>query len=177
VLGVDLWGVIHGIRSFVPRMLAQDTECHIVNTGSASGLVVLPTTAAYTVAKHGVVVLSETLRDELQDRGAKIRVSVLCPGAVQTRIGESERNRLPEFQRSTEDAASMARVPPPLPVAVQAALARSIPPSEVADHVVAAIREDRFYILTHTEFRDGVRQRMEGIINERQLADVIQHGH
>ncbi len=132
--------------------------------------------AAYTVAKHGVVVLSETLRDDLQDRGAKIGVSVLCPGGVQTRLSESERNRLPEFQRSAEDAAGAAHVPQQLPAVVQAALARSISPTEVADHVVAAIPEDRFYVLTHTEFRDGVRQRMEGIINERHLVDLIRHG-
>ncbi len=176
VLGVDLWGVIHGIRSFVPRMLAQDTECHILNTASVAGLVVLPAMAAYTVAKHGVVALSETLRDDLQDVRAKIGVSVLCPGGVQTQIANSERNRLPEFQRSTEDAAGGAHVAHELPAAVQSDLARNIAPTEVADHVVAAIRDDRFYVLTHTEFRDGVRHRMEGIINERQLADLIQHG-
>ena len=78
------------------------------------------------------------------------------------------------FQQSTGNAVSTARVPQQLPAAVQAALARSIAPSEVADHVVAAIREDRFYVLTHTEFRDSVRQRMDGIINEPQLADLIQ---
>jgi NAD(P)-dependent dehydrogenase (short-subunit alcohol dehydrogenase family) len=176
VLGVDLFGVIHGIRSFVPRMLAQDTECHIVNTASVAGLVALPAMAAYTVAKHGVAALSETLRDDLQDRGARIGVSVLCPGGVQTQIASSERNRLPEFQRSTEDVAGAPDVAHELPAAVESALARNIVPTEVADHVVAAIREDRFYVLTHTEFRDGVRRRMEGIINERQLADLVQHG-
>jgi len=176
LLGVDLWGVIHGIRSFVPRMLAQDTECHILNTASVAGLVVLPAMATYSVAKHGVVALSETLRDDLQDVRAKIGVSVLCPGGVQTQIANSERNRLQEFQRSTEDVAGAANVNHELPAAVQSALARNIVPTEVADHVVAAIREDRFYVLTHTEFRDGVRHRMEGIINERQLADLIQHG-
>ncbi len=153
VLGVDLWGVIHGIRSFVPRMLAQDIECHIINTASV-----------------------ETLRDDLQDVGAKIGVSVLCPGGVQTQIANSERNRLPEFQRSTEDVAGGAHVAHELPAAVQSALARNIAPTEVADHVVTAIREGGFYVLTHTEFRDGVRHRMEGIINERQLADLVQHG-
>lgn len=173
VLGVDLWGVIHRIQSYVPRMLAQDTECHIVNTGSAAGLVVLPAMAACTVAKHGVVVLSETLRYDLQDRGARIGVSVLCPGGLQTRLSDSERNRLPEFQRSTEEEIGTAPTAQPLPAVVQAALARSIAPTEVADHVVAAIRENRFYVLTHTEFRDSVGQRMEGIINEPQLADVI----
>jgi NAD(P)-dependent dehydrogenase (short-subunit alcohol dehydrogenase family) len=175
VLGVDLWGVIHGIRSFVPRMLAQDTECHIVNTASVAGLVVLPAMAAYTVAKHGVVALSETLRDDLQERAAKIGVSVLCPGGVQTQIANSERNRLPEFQRTANDAPREALVARELPAVVQSSLARNIDPTEVADHVVAAIREDRFYVLTHVEFRDGVRQRLEGIMNERQFADLTGH--
>lgn len=172
VLGVDLWGVIHGIRSFVPRMLTQDTECHVVNTGSAAGLVVLPAMAAYTVAKHGVVVLSESLRVDLRDRGAKIGVSVLCPGGVQTRLGDSARNRPPDHQPSATGAAPA----PPVPTAAELGSARSAAPAEVAEHVVVAIREDRFYVLTHPEYREGVRQRMEGIVNERQLADLTQPG-
>jgi NAD(P)-dependent dehydrogenase (short-subunit alcohol dehydrogenase family) len=176
ILGVDLWGVIHGIRSFVPRMLAQNTACHIVNTASVAGLAVLSSMAPYTVAKHGVVALSETLRDEFRDCGAQIGISVLCPGGVLTRIAESERNRRPEFQGSRESAASTGELRQQLPDVVSAGLARNISPTEVADQVVAAMRDDRFYILTHTEFRDSVRERMEGILSQRQVTDLIQQG-
>ena len=85
-LGVNLWGVIYGIRAFVPRMLEQDTEGHIVNTASIAGLVSGPGLGIYRMTKHGVVTLSETLYHELALRGAKVKVSVLCPGFVNTRI-------------------------------------------------------------------------------------------
>src|SRR5262249_54157721 len=93
VMGVNLWGVIHSVRVFVPLMLAQDTECHVVNTASMAGLISGPGGGAYKVTKHGVVTLSETLHHELAERGAKVKVSVLCPGIVNTRILESARNR------------------------------------------------------------------------------------
>src|SRR5947209_3090517 len=93
VMGVNLWSVIHGVRVFVPIMLAQDTECHIVNTASMAGLISGPGLGAYKVTKHGVVALSETLYHELAERGAKVKVSVLCPGVVSTRIMEGGRNR------------------------------------------------------------------------------------
>ena len=86
VLGVNLWGVIHGIRAFVPRMLAQDDACHIVNTASILGLVGGSGEGIYKVSKHGVVVLSETLADELAQKEANIQVHVLCPGWVRTGI-------------------------------------------------------------------------------------------
>ena len=93
VLGVNLWGVIHGIRAFVPRMLAQGDACHIVNTASILGLIGGGGTGIYKVSKHGVVVLSEALADELAQKGANIQVHVLCPGWVRTGILDSDRNR------------------------------------------------------------------------------------
>ena len=93
VLGVNLWGVIHGIRAFVPRMLTQGDACHIVNTASILGLVGGGGEGIYKVSKHGVVVLSETLADELAQKGANIQVHVLCPGWVRTGILDSARNR------------------------------------------------------------------------------------
>src|SRR6266516_7473920 len=93
VLGVNLWGVIYGIHYFVPRMLAQDSEGHIVNTASAAGLISRPGTGIYKVSKHGVVTLSETLALELAARGAKLKASVLCHEFVYTRIFDAERNR------------------------------------------------------------------------------------
>jgi NAD(P)-dependent dehydrogenase (short-subunit alcohol dehydrogenase family) len=93
VLGVNMWGVIHGVRVFVPFMLAQETEGHIVNTASMSGLLTAPGLGAYLVSKHGVVALSETLSHELAQRRAKVKVSVLCPGWVNTQFSEAVRNR------------------------------------------------------------------------------------
>ncbi|MBC8274581.1 MAG: SDR family NAD(P)-dependent oxidoreductase, partial [Chloroflexi bacterium] len=96
VLGVNLWGVIHGVRTFVPMMLQQDAEGHIVNTASMRGLSRASQNGVYCVSKHGVVALTETLHYELAQREAKIKVSVLCPGAIDTRFADVAENRLIE---------------------------------------------------------------------------------
>ena len=93
VMGVNMWGVIHGIRVFVPLMLEQNAEGHIVNTASMAGLVSGPGGGIYRVTKHGVVALSEILHHDLGQMEAKIGVSVLCPGSVRTQIVDSDRNR------------------------------------------------------------------------------------
>jgi len=100
VMGVNLWGVIHGVRTFVPLMLKQADECHIVNTASMAGLVSGPALGIYKVTKHAVVSLSETLYCELAVMRSKIKVSVLCPAGVNTRVMDSERNRPIELQNS-----------------------------------------------------------------------------
>jgi NAD(P)-dependent dehydrogenase (short-subunit alcohol dehydrogenase family) len=97
-LGVNLWGVIYGVKVFTPIMVAQETECHIVNVASAAGLSAGPGLGIYKVAKHGVVSLSETLYYELAQRGTQVGVSVLCPGYVKTDIMTGERNRPAELQ-------------------------------------------------------------------------------
>lgn len=145
VLGVNLWGVIHGIRSFVPILVQQD-EAHIVNTASVAGLIAAPMMGPYNASKHAVVALSETLHHEFAIVGTAARVSVLCPGWVRTNIATSERNR-PESATTAADAADE-----------QAALGRQMlagmiengmPPDEVAAQVVDAIRAERFWVLTH----------------------------
>jgi NAD(P)-dependent dehydrogenase (short-subunit alcohol dehydrogenase family) len=165
VLGVNLWGVIHGIRVFVPIMLGQDLDGHIVNTASMAGLVSSPMNAVYNVAKFGVVTLSETLQHDLTLRGARIGVSVLCPGWVNTRILEADRNR------PATPGAAAARPPTPEEAAmeqtVRQLLATGLPPAEVAGRVFAAIRDQRFYILTHPEWKELIRTRMEDILEER----------
>jgi NAD(P)-dependent dehydrogenase (short-subunit alcohol dehydrogenase family) len=163
VVGVNLWGVIHGLRTFVPIMLAQDTECHIVNTASLSGLISMPGTGAYSVTKHGVVTLSETLHRELAEGGAKVRVSVLCPGMVNTRILETARNR-PGTVPATEplSPADAERWE-----AIRQLVQAGMPPAQVADAVFEAIRRDQFYILTHPEGKETIRTRMEDILKER----------
>jgi len=163
VVGVNLWGVVHGVRVFVPLMLAQDAECHIVNTASMAGLISGPGLGAYKVTKHGVVTLSETLHHELAERGAKVKVSVLCPGIVNTRIMESARNRPgdlpptgPRGPASEERWEALRRLVP-----------AGMPAAQVADAVFEALRKDRFYILTHPEGKEAVRTRMEDILQER----------
>jgi NAD(P)-dependent dehydrogenase (short-subunit alcohol dehydrogenase family) len=162
VLGVNLWGVIHGVRVFVPLMQAQDTECHIVNTASLSGLISGPGAGAYNVAKHGVVTLSETLYRELAEHRARIQVSVLCPGIVNTRILESARNRPERLATEPRRGADGERLD-----ALRQLVRTGMPPGQVADAVFEALRSGRFYILTHPEGKETIRMRMEDILQER----------
>jgi NAD(P)-dependent dehydrogenase (short-subunit alcohol dehydrogenase family) len=169
-MGVNLWGTIHGIRVFVPIMLAQDTECHIVNTASCAGL--LPVAAGpYTVTKYGIVALSETLHRDLARIGAKVKVSVLCPGLVRTRFLDSERNRPVEYggdgavttSSPEEDEARWAAVEKAYPQ-----LGGVLSPDDVAQTTFAAIRSEQLYVLTHREaLIPLIRARMEDIIHER----------
>ena len=166
VLGVNLWGVIHGIRAFVPVMLEQGDECHVVNTASGAGLHTRPWLAMYCASKHAVVALSESLYHELALTGSKVKVSVLCPAVVNTRIGESERNR-PVDARHEEAAGVPSQQMQVMEQAFRALLAKGLPAEEVAEHVVEAVREERFYILTHEETKGRVRLRMEDILDAR----------
>jgi NAD(P)-dependent dehydrogenase (short-subunit alcohol dehydrogenase family) len=166
VLGVNLWGVIHGVRTFVPLMLKQADECHIVNTASMAGLVSGPALGVYKVTKHGVVSLSETLCCELAVMRAKIRVSVLCPAGVNTRVMDSERNRPAELQNASASESTH-------PVVAQAEemlrqlVETGLSPSQVAEAVFDAIRNERFYILTHADWKPLVQKRMDDIVQER----------
>ncbi|MCE7980663.1 MAG: SDR family NAD(P)-dependent oxidoreductase [Caldilinea sp. CFX5] len=163
VLGVNLWGVVHGIRTFVPLLLQQGTEAHIVNTASIAGLVSTPGLGVYNVTKHGVVTLSETLYQELQQTGAPVHVSVLCPGWVNTRIHEAGRNR-PAALRNQPTEMAVNQAATPVDQAMQQAIQNGMPAEEVAAQVFAAIRERRFYILTHPPFQKLVQRRMEAIL-------------
>lgn len=165
VLGVNLWGVIRGVRAFLPEMLAHGEEGHIVNTASVAGLVAGPYQGSYNVAKYGVVALSETLFAELKIAGAKIGVSVLCPGFVSTRILDAARNRPEEY-------GPPAQIDPDDPGAamMRQLIASGMPPAEVASHVVDAIREGQLYVLTHADFDEAIRLRMEDILARRNPA-------
>jgi NAD(P)-dependent dehydrogenase (short-subunit alcohol dehydrogenase family) len=142
VLGVNLWGVIHGIRAFVPHLVAHG-EGHVVNTASMAGLVSYGGMGPYNASKHAVVTISETLHHELAAAGVDVGVSVLCPGLVATHIGTGERNRPVELggrARSGDDAA-------PEMAAVLAEMGMA--PDAVAAQVFDAIGTGRFYVLTH----------------------------
>jgi NAD(P)-dependent dehydrogenase (short-subunit alcohol dehydrogenase family) len=166
ILGVNLWGVIHGISTFVPRMIEQDTEGHIVNTASIAGLISGPGLGIYKVTKHGVVTLSETMYHELALRGAKVKVSVLCPGFVNTQIMDSARNRPVQLQNDPTEA----QLGPEREALIQfmrRAIESGMPPRQVAEIVFQAIRDETFYILTHPETKEEVRDRMEDILQGR----------
>jgi NAD(P)-dependent dehydrogenase (short-subunit alcohol dehydrogenase family) len=145
VLGVNVWGVVHGIRTFVPILLERGEEGHIVNTASMAALTSMPLAGAYTLSKHAVLALSETLYLELRGRGARIGVSALCPEAVATGIAHSERVRPAHLRRKAGEADT-----PEFSVVeagIRSAIAEGLAPAKIAERVVRAIREDRFYIL------------------------------
>lgn len=169
VLGVNLWGVIHGIHAFVPRMLVQGSEGHIVNTASAAGLLSVPGAGVYHVSKHGVVTLSEIMSLELAMRGAKLKASVLCPESVNTHILNAERNRPQTLQNAREPyhmSIEMVAKSAVMHQLVQTGLA----PSQVAEIVFDAIRQEKFYIFTHPTTKQLVQMRMEGILREQKPA-------
>lgn len=169
VLGVNLWGAIHGVRMFVPIMLRQDTECHVVNTASVAGLLAYHPSATYQVTKHAVVALSEHLHYSLAERGAKVKVSVLCPGWVNTRIMDSARNRPAALQN-----APAAEMTTPEGEAAEAEMRRAaeagLSPQAVAEQVFAAIRAEQLFVLTHPELNQYIQQRVEGILQPRRPA-------
>jgi NAD(P)-dependent dehydrogenase (short-subunit alcohol dehydrogenase family) len=166
VIDVNLWGVIHGVRTFVPIMLRQDIECHIVNTASIAGLVAGPNWGIYKVTKHGVVALSETLYCELMERNANIKVSVLCPGFVNTRILDSERNRPPELKNDPSEG-KMSPKDEALDKKIRKTFRTAMPTDQIADCVFNAIREEKLYILTHPGSKEMIRSRMANILQER----------
>lgn len=164
VMGVNLYGVTNGLRAFIPTMLEKGEAGHIVNTASVAGLISEPALAAYNVSKFGVVTLSEGLHHDLTLRKSNIKVSVLCPAWVKTRIAESERNR-DESDRC--DVSKLDPISLRTGMSVMKAVQNGIPPEKVADDVIAAVKAGKFYILTHPHSKAGVQIRMEDIINER----------
>ncbi|MDO9175899.1 MAG: SDR family NAD(P)-dependent oxidoreductase [Actinomycetota bacterium] len=171
VLGVNLWGVIHGVRVFVPLMISQGEPAHIVNTASMAGLISVPGLGAYNVSKHGVVTLSETLERDLRIAGAPIGVSVLCPGLVMTNIFESHRNRPGDISDEGQDPGLLgltAAADGPARADALESFGTMLTPEQVATAVLEAVVDDHFYILTHPEpARTLVRSRTDDIIEAR----------
>ncbi len=161
VFGVNFWGVVHGVRAFLPAMLAAGEEGHIVNTASIMGL--LPGGGIYGATKHAVVSVSETLHTQLTAMNAKIRVSVLCPGGVRTRITSAVRNR-PEKLWEAGARPNDAELEQRDQMWAQRIQANSMEPEQVADKVLAGIKAGQFYILSH-ENDTGVRRRFDRILS------------
>jgi NAD(P)-dependent dehydrogenase (short-subunit alcohol dehydrogenase family) len=161
VLNVNVWGVIHALGVFVPIMLAQDAESHIVNTASATALVSNNPVAPYSMSKHAVLGMSETLRYSLAQRTDKLKVSVLCAGSVQTRIMDAARNRPEELRRDAADVRGAWRIASPR---FHPAREARLLPAQVAEMTFAAIAAGQFYIVTHPEILPWVRQRADEIL-------------
>lgn len=161
IIGVNLWGVIHGIRTFVPIMLRQDTEGHVVNTSSLDGL--RPGNGIYTVTKHAIVALSESLAGELKQLKSKINVSVLCPSFVNTNIIDSEKHRPPELQNA--DIRELSDLEKDQYEKYRETFKQSTNPKEVAEIVFHGIRNGIFYLLTAKDARLTIKKRMNEILN------------
>ena len=155
IIKVDLWGPIHGVEAFLPRMIEQKQGGQIVFTSSIAGLVPTEGLGPYAVAKYGVVALAETLRREIRQHN--IGVSVLCPLRVETNIGNSERNRTADFGAK---APARAQTPTSSNIVMTGEVMK---PEEVAAKVVDAIVANRLYILPHDDSRELIRRRFQRI--------------
>lgn len=160
VLRVNLYGVVHGVHAFVPRMLAGGEAGHVVNVASAAGLITAPGFAAYSASKFGVVGLTEALHHDLRARAAAVSASLLCPSWVQTQIAQPRAGHEAGPEPDAVDAAAMR--------AVAQAVAHGIEPAQVAREVFDAVEADRFYIVTHPDTLAAVRQRTDDILQGHQ---------
>jgi NAD(P)-dependent dehydrogenase (short-subunit alcohol dehydrogenase family) len=164
ILGVNLWGVVHGVATFVPLLIEQG-EGHVVNTASIAGLTTAPFLGPYNATKQAVVAISETLFKDLQATGVSgVGVSVLCPGFVRTRIAESSRNRpswAPERVADDTEGAETLRS------AIGDMIASGIAPDDVAAQVLDAVRTNTFYIRTHPELDAAIATRFSEILETR----------
>lgn len=161
VLGANLWGILNGIRSFVPRMIAQGTEGHVVNTASVAGLFGAPFEAPYAISKFAAFAATESLAHDLGAVGSKITASVLCPGMIDTNIVTSDRLRPGRLSTElTEDQKFVTDY-------LAGVVSGGMDPDEVARKVIAAIRAEQFLILTHDSYADELAGRVESLVSRR----------
>jgi NAD(P)-dependent dehydrogenase (short-subunit alcohol dehydrogenase family) len=163
-LGVNLWGVIHGVRVFTPILLRQGDEGHIVNTASVAGLIAPPGMGMYNVSKHAVVALTETLHHDLAAQRAKVKCSVVCPAYFPSGIADSERSRPAALKEDrARSAAELAREAQ-LRKAVQSG---RLTAEDIAEKVFEAVRDERFYVITHLRIKPSIERRMRDILEGR----------
>ena len=147
VLGVNLWGAIHAVRSFVPLLLENPHGGHVVNVASLAAVVPWPAIAPYNVSKHGVLALSETLLGDLRAEGSAVGVSVVMPGRVATGIGLPSGAPVPDFDEAAQPGMLSAEA--------------------VAEQIMAAVEEDRLYVFTHPDRMEQVEARFDTIVGRR----------
>jgi NAD(P)-dependent dehydrogenase (short-subunit alcohol dehydrogenase family) len=172
MIGVNLLGVVNGVRSFTPRMMAHGEPAHIVNTASVAGLISPPGFSAYTVTKHAVVALSEVLYQDLRRAGSKVNVSVLCPAYFPTQISDSARNRPAELsnpeasgQPNDNEIAAQVR---------QAVQRGKLSADDIARITLDGIRDNRFYILPHPNIKPSIERRMQDILLDRAPSNPLE---
>ncbi|MGH8682873.1 MAG: SDR family NAD(P)-dependent oxidoreductase [Burkholderiales bacterium] len=172
-LGVNVWGVIHGVRVFAPILLRQGDEGHIVNTASVAGLIAPPGMGVYNVTKHAVVALTETLHHDLAAKTDKVRCSLVCPAYFPSNIARSERNRPAELRsdrsKSDEDLAREAQL-------FKAVNSGRLSAHDVADAAFGAVRDERFYVLTHPRILPAVESRAREIVAGRNPVNPLRQG-
>jgi NAD(P)-dependent dehydrogenase (short-subunit alcohol dehydrogenase family) len=151
VMGVNLWGVVHGLEAFLPRMIAQGQGGHVVNTASMAGLIASQGLGVYNTTKYAVVGLSETLAKDLRPYG--IGVTVLCPMGVDTRIRDAARNRPAALQNPPDGPSDGS------PDGQLTLIGPTLDPQSVADQTVAAIRAGQLYVITHEAALEPLRRR------------------
>ncbi len=160
-MDVNVWGVVHGVRTFVPLMKEQGDECHIVNTASMAAVTAMPYSGIYHMTKHAVLAMSESLYHELSFHAPNVKVSVLCPEAISTGIAQSERNRPQQYSgaddvQQTDERAMVMQ-------ALADSTAAGIGPEVMAQRVHEAIVEEKFYILSEEAWRDAANTRLDDI--------------
>jgi len=165
-LGVNVWGIIHGIRAFVPRMLAQGSEGHVVNTSSLAAFMSGSMTAPYNVSKVAAFGLTEALGEGLRAAGSSIGASVLVPGSVKTRIAESRRNRPQSLVEGDADAVALVET------GLAGIIERGIDPADVAGLVLDAVRTGQFVIPTSAGYDEQVTARTEALLR-RELPEPL----
>jgi NAD(P)-dependent dehydrogenase (short-subunit alcohol dehydrogenase family) len=161
VMDVNLMGVVHGIRSFVPRMRAAGEQAHVVNTASLAGLTTVPGLGAYCVSKHAVVAITECLHLDLRAEDSPIGVSVLCPAFVPTGIAHSERNRPAALAATSLDAASFGER------TAKAVQSGKLSATNIANMTIDAVKAGDFYIVTHVKSKAAIETRMVDILGNR----------
>jgi NAD(P)-dependent dehydrogenase (short-subunit alcohol dehydrogenase family) len=163
LIGVNLMGVVHGIKAFVPAMLQQDMDCHIVNTASMAGLISESKLIIYATTKAGVISLCEGLYHQLKRNNSRIGGSVLCPAFVESRSSDAERNRPAELKTGEDEPEQ----PPSLVWKSHETQIKVLTPAESADIVFNAIREEEFYITTDPLVNRLFRQRADNLLAGR----------
>jgi NAD(P)-dependent dehydrogenase (short-subunit alcohol dehydrogenase family) len=171
VFGVNVMGVANGLRAFVPIMLKQNEPAHIVNTASVAGLLAAPAMGVYNASKHAVVALTETLHHDLRLAGASsIGVSLLCPAFVPTGIADAERSRPEGLVNDTPYTASQKLAARQLTKAVESG---KLSAADVAELTFDAVRERRFYVITHPNIMPSVQLRHDDIAQLRNPTDPM----
>ena len=164
-LDVNLWGVIHGVRAFVPRMIDQGEPCHVVNTASMAALTTMPFAGVYHMTKHAVLAFSESLYHELALTAPQVGVSVLCPELIKTGIANCDRNRPAQYSGEGDIVESDARTM--VHDSIASGVSGGLPAREMAERVFQAVKDNRFYILSNDGWMESARTRIEDILQGR----------